>query len=71
MYGGWPEYVVLWTHFLWFIWDVENVTTTYIYWVSAQSRHSKSWFWMGTFPELFLFKLLNSDDKICKQNSTV
>ena len=24
MYGGWTEYVVLWTHFLGFIWDIKR-----------------------------------------------
>ena len=39
-------------------------------WVWEYSQHSKSYFWMYTFTEFF-FKLLNSDDKKCKQNSTV
>ena len=43
MYGGWGEYVVLWTNILEFIWDIKNVPTTYIYRVWAQSPPSKSW----------------------------
>ena len=53
MYGGWTEYVVLWTNFLGFIWDIYNISTTYNYWVWAQSLHLKSWILVGTFLESF------------------
>ena len=42
MYGGWAEYDVLSTHFLGFIRDIKNVSTTNIHWVWSQSRRSKS-----------------------------
>ena len=56
MYGGWTEYAVLWTIFF-------NFSTTYIYWVWAQSLGSKSWIWVGTFSESGFLKLLNNNDK--------
>ena len=29
MYGSWTEYVVLWTNYLGFSWDIKNVSTMY------------------------------------------
>ena len=60
MYGGWTEYAVLWTNYLGFIWEIKNVSTTYIFWPWSQSRLSKSSFWVL---RIFFIKLLNNEDK--------
>ena len=43
----------------------------YNYWVWAQSRHSKSWIWVGTFSESGFLKLLNKDDEKYSKNYAV
>ena len=54
MYGSWTENVVLWRHFLGFIWDVLNVLMMYNYWVWAQSKRSQSlWEWTEEKPDGF------------------
>jgi len=55
MYGGWTEYAVLWINFLGFIWDILNVSTTYIL---AQSQSSKSWIWVSTLLESSYFLII-------------
>jgi len=59
--------VALWPNLLGFILDI---STTYIYSLSAKSTF-KITNLGGHVSESFFFKLLNKDDKECKQNSTV
>ena len=53
MQGSWTEYLVLWTNSLGFIWDIWNFLNIFKSWVWAQSRRSKSYFWVDTSSEFY------------------